>query len=101
MANKKKQQEAAKTGILKGWQEISAFLGQPVSVAERWADTGMPVERKGRHVYATAEELQRWLGRESAGEPVQIAGADLDLNAALKRGLAYVRNSGKNKKTKR
>jgi hypothetical protein len=34
--------------ILKGWQQIVEFLGQPVSVAERWAREGMPVERKGR-----------------------------------------------------
>ena len=97
---KKKQQESTKTGELKGWQQIAAFLGQPVAVAERWAHTGMPVERKGRYVYASPEELQRWLGRESAGGPLQIAGADLDLSAELKRGLAYVRNSAKNRKSK-
>src|ERR1700751_3464943 len=49
--------------ILKGWQQIVEFLGQPVSVAERWAREGMPVERKGRFVEASREQLGHWLGR--------------------------------------
>jgi hypothetical protein len=79
---------------LKGWQEIAKFLGQPVSVAQRWAKLGMPVTREGRHVYALPEELNRWLGRESAGEPVQIATESADLAADLRRGLSYVRKHG-------
>jgi len=80
---------------LKGWQQIADFLGQPVSVAERWAHTGMPVEHRGRRVYASREELRRWLGRESAGEPVQIANEEVDLGAELKRGLSYIKKSKK------
>jgi hypothetical protein len=57
---------------LKGWQQIATFLGQPLSVAQRWATSGMPVNREGRNV-CNSEELNRWLERESAGEPVQIA----------------------------
>jgi hypothetical protein len=78
---------------LKGWQQIAEFLGQPTSVAQRWAKTGMPITRQGRSVVATPEELNKWLGRES-GEPVHVATAEADLAAELKRGLAYVR-SGK------
>ena len=84
-----KQQK--RLGELKGWQQIAAFLGQPVSTAQRWAKTGMPVIRQGRHVVASPEELNRWLGRESAGEPVQIATEGGDLSAELRRGLSYVR----------
>jgi hypothetical protein len=76
---------------LKGWQQIATFLGQPLSVAQRWAKSGMPVTREGRNVYALPEELNRWLGRESAGEPVQIATESADLISELKRGLSYVR----------
>jgi hypothetical protein len=76
---------------LKGWQQIAAFLGQPVSVAQRWAKSGMPVSREGRQILATPQELNTWLGRESAGEPVQIATEDTDLGSELKRGLSYVR----------
>jgi len=76
---------------LKGWQQIAAFLGQPISVAQRWAKTGMPVTHEGRRVHASPEQLNRWLGRESAGEPVQIATESADLAAELKRGLSYVR----------
>jgi len=81
--------------VLKGWQGIAAFLGQPVSVAERWAADGMPVKRQGRYVQSSREELNRWLGRESSGEPVQIATEDTDLSAELKRGLSLVRKHGR------
>jgi hypothetical protein len=80
---------------LKGWQQISAFLSQPVSVAQRWAKDGMPLKRQGRFVTATPEELNKWLGREVGCEPVQVATADLDLSRELKRGLAFVRQQKK------
>jgi len=32
--------------VLKGWKEIASFLGEPVSVAQRWATEGMPVVRE-------------------------------------------------------
>ena len=76
---------------LQGWQQIAAFLGQPISVAQRWADSGMPVEKRGRYVYSTREDLNRWLARESAGEPVQIATEATDLSSELKRGLSFYR----------
>jgi len=75
---------------LKGWRHIAAFLGQPVSVAQRWAKTGMPVARQGRLLVASPEELNKWLDRES-GEPVHVATEETDLSSELKRGLAYVR----------
>ncbi len=75
---------------LKGWQEIARFLGQPLSVTQRWAKSGMPVTREGRHVQASPEDLNRWLGHE-VSEPVQIATEATDLSAELKRGLAFVR----------
>ena len=87
---------------LKGWQDIATFLGQPVAVAQRWARSeGMPTKRKGRYVYASREELNHWLGRESAGEPVQIATEDTDLGAELRRGLSYVRRSKRGRSRKR
>jgi hypothetical protein len=75
--------------VLKGWQKISDFLGQPLSVVERWAKTGLPVERKGRSVVASAAELRRWLQRET-GEPVHLATEDANLTADLKRSVAQV-----------
>ena len=86
---------------LKGWHQIAAFLGQPVSVAQRWADSGMPVEKRGLYVYSAREELSRWLGRESAGEPVQIATEDIDLSSELKRGLSYVRKQSRGQSSKK
>ena len=94
----KPQREARPTSppaTLKGWQRISAFLSQPVSVAQRWAKDGMPLQRQGRYVTATPKELNRWLGMEAGGEPVQVATADLDLSKELKRGLAFVRHQKK------
>jgi hypothetical protein len=86
-----KKSERKKAEPLKGWQQIAAFLGQPVSIAQRWAKSGMPVSRDARHVIAKTEELNGWLGRESAGEPVQIATQETDLSSELKRGLSYFR----------
>jgi hypothetical protein len=76
---------------LNGWQKIVDFLGQPTSVAQRWARSGMPVIHEGRHVQASPDQLNRWLGRGSAGEPVQIATETADLTSELKRRLSYVR----------
>src|SRR6266568_4489680 len=81
--------------VLKGWQQIATFLGQPVSVVQRWAGEGMQVRRQGRYVHSSREELNRCLGRESAGEPVQIATDETDLSAELKRGLAFVRKQSR------
>jgi hypothetical protein len=76
--------------ILKGWQQISAFFGEPVSVVQRWASEGMPVHREGRFVVANPEELTAWLGKQS-GKPVHIASDQSDLTAELKRGLSFLR----------
>ena len=99
MAKRKKPE--AEPDVLKGWQQIAAFLGQPVSVAQRWATEGMPVKREGRYVESSRPELNRWLGRESAGEPVQIATAEIDLGAELKRGLAFARKQSPSRSEKK
>jgi hypothetical protein len=85
----KKPEPAA--DLLKGWQQIASFLGQPVSVVQRWANEGMPVKREGRFVSTSPAELNQWLGRET-GEPVHLATPDTDLSAELKRGLARIRS---------
>ncbi|HEY7352483.1 MAG TPA: hypothetical protein VH596_06910 [Terriglobales bacterium] len=87
----KRKESAPPAGQLKGWHQIATFLGQPVAVAQRWAKSGMPVKKEGRYVFSSREELNRWLGRESDGEPVQIATEGSDLSAELKRGLSFVR----------
>ncbi len=77
--------------ILKGWKQIASFLGEPVSVVERWAAEGMPLRREGRFVSTTPAELNAWMGKES-GKPLQVATEGTDLTAELKRGLSFVRN---------
>ena len=89
------------SGSLQGWRQIANFLGQPLSVAQRWAKSGMPVTREGRQVQTSPEQLNRWLGRESAGEPVQMATDSTDLSSELKRGLSYVRKHSPARKKKR
>ncbi len=76
--------------LLKGWKQIAAFLGLPVSAAQRWAQSGMPVTREGQLVVASPDEINRWLGRETS-EPVRIATDSADLAAELRRGLSYVK----------
>jgi hypothetical protein len=48
-----KTKPGSPTRRLKGWGEIAEFLGQNVSVAQRWQHEGMPVTREGRFVYAS------------------------------------------------
>jgi hypothetical protein len=87
-AGTKRQTETV--GILKGWQQIADFLGEPVSVVQRWAKEGMPVHRESRRVTSSPEELNAWMGKES-GKPVHVATETSDLSAELKRGLTYIR----------
>jgi hypothetical protein len=96
MVRVKKDETATET--LKGWQTISAFLGEPVSVVQRWATEGMPVRKQGRFVSTTPEELNDWLARES-GKPVHVAADNADLTSELKRGLAFVRHENQPGKT--
>jgi hypothetical protein len=54
--------------VLKGWQKISAFLGGPPSVVQRWAQMECRSESKVtmlKNVETTPEELNAWLGKES------------------------------------
>src|SRR5260370_18914230 len=104
----KKSRPATKPKVqnerLKGWNEIARFLGQSVTVAQRWARSGMPVTREGRFMYTSREELSRYLGREAGLDvPVHIATENADLSADLKRGLAHARagNQAKKRNTKR
>src|ERR1700730_16200268 len=86
---------------LKGWNEIASFLGQPVAVAQRWARSGMPVTREGKFMYASREELSRYLGREAGLDvPVHIATEGIDLSADLKRALAYARGGKQDRRQK-
>ena len=94
-----KKEEEENADLLKGWPQIGGFLGQPISVAERWAHGGMPVERKGRFVYASRKKLSQWLGRESSGEPVHLSTETKDLSAELKRGLSFARTMRKKQKS--
>jgi hypothetical protein len=84
---------------LKGWKQISEFLGEPVSVVKRWAAEGMPLHREGQFVATSSKELNTWLGQES-GKPVHVATENTDLTAELKRGLSFIRREpeGPNKK---
>jgi hypothetical protein len=76
---------------LKGWQQIADFLGEPLSVVQRWGKRGMPIARQGRIVTAPPDALNEWLGQESGGKPVHSATAQTDLLGELKRGLLFVR----------
>ena len=89
----------SKTKTLKGWNEIAEFLGQTVSVAQRWEKEGMPITREGRSVYASPEELTSWVGTERGQkEPIHIAAESEDLLGDLKQGLFYVRKQRKARK---
>jgi len=91
MARVKRPVAKAESDLLQGWPAIAAFLGQPISVVQRWAKSGMPVAHESRRIVAKPQELNVWLGREAAGEPVQTAHPSTDLGSELKLGLSYMR----------
>ena len=92
-AKPRKPETKKNEGQLQGWKDIAAFLVQPVSTAQRWAKSGMPVRREGRYTVADREELSRWLGREShMPAPAQIATNTADLTAGLKQSIKAVRH---------
>ena len=69
-SQKAKGQQQPET--LKGWKQVSEFLGEPASVVKRWAADGMPAHREGQFVSTSSDELNAWLGQES-GKPVHVA----------------------------
>lgn len=80
-------------GLLKGWAQISEYLGQPVATAQRWAKTGMPARREGRFMVASPDELNMWLGKEAGvHQPLRIATGNEDLSSDLRRALAVARH---------
>jgi hypothetical protein len=89
-----KTQDEGQPETLKGWKAIAAFLGEPMSVAQRWESEGMPVSRAGRTVTSTPQQLNAWLGRVS-DKPVHIVTPETDLATELKRGIAFARQSKK------
>ena len=103
MAKRQKRSDKSKSeqpDVLKGWQQISGFLGEPPSVVQRWASEGMPLRRQGRYIETIPDELNAWLGKESC-KPVHVATEDTDLTAELKRGLSYVRHDKPSKRPKK
>jgi hypothetical protein len=91
-----KAKPKSKDQVLKGWGEIAEFLGQTPSVAQRWQNEGMPVNREGRFVYASPAALTAWVGTEHGQkEPIHIASESEDLLGDLKQGLSYVRRQRK------
>jgi hypothetical protein len=95
MAKRSKSVPENQPEILKGWKRIAAFLGEPVSVVERWAAEGMPVSKQGRFMTASTDELRAWLNRET-GKPVHVVSSETDLTSELKRGVAFARDAKKN-----
>jgi hypothetical protein len=90
----------AQPEALRGWQQIADFLGEPVSVVQRWARGGMPVSREGRLNVALPSELNALLGRES-GKPLHVVTPKTDLAAELKRGFTFVRHEKRSAQAKK
>ena len=81
------QKQSVSNPDLQGWKAIADYLGQPVSILQRWAQSGMPVSRKGRYITASRDQLRAWLGNESGmSAPAHISG-DEELRADLKQSL--------------
>jgi hypothetical protein len=78
------------TGDLKSWKQIAEYLHKPVTTAQRWAREGMPIQRDGRYIVASAEELSRWLGQGS-GAAMHMAQPGEDLTTEVKKAVTSAR----------
>ena len=96
-SKKKAPKTASPPTSLKGWQQISAFLGQRVNVAQRWAKSGMPIVRDGRSITATPADLNSWLAREAGGEPLHVSTERDDLSCRFETRIGLSENSEKEK----
>ncbi len=91
-----KNKSETPTQQLIGWEAIAKFLGHTPAVAQRWHESGMPVEHHGKRVFASPQELTRWVGTESGKTtPIHISDEQENLLADLKAGLAFVRRKDK------
>ena len=90
---RRQKKPEADSDLLKGWQQIAKFLVNQ-SRSRNAGQTQACQSKKGQYVVSSREELNKWFGRESAGEPVQIATEETNLRAELKRGLSFVRKQG-------
>jgi hypothetical protein len=74
--------------VLGSWKEIAAYLGKGVRTVQRWEnDLGLPVRRpngaaKGV-VYASPDELERWLAHRWGKRTAPLAGNG-PLNEAMR-----------------
>jgi hypothetical protein len=96
MASPKRKNEPT---FLKRWQQIASFLGQPLAVVQRWAKSGMPVVRQGRHMIASPGELSRWLAA-SGVQSIHAVSENVDLTTDLRRALSEIRRKGNTHRTK-
>ena len=64
-------------------------------VAQRWADSGMPVTREGSPRLCLTRRTEPLAGTRICRGPVQIATEDIDRSSELKRGLSYVRKQSR------
>jgi hypothetical protein len=88
----KKTKNTVSNGKLRGWKAIALYLGISANAAQRWAKNGMPVRREGRFTVAEAEELRRWLGREShMPTAALVVTPQTDMSAALKASISAMR----------
>jgi hypothetical protein len=61
------------TQTLKGRNEIAEFVGQTVSVAQRWEKEGMPITREdGRSMLHPKSSHPRWAGNAGKKSPFTL-----------------------------
>jgi hypothetical protein len=99
-ATNQSQASPSESSELRGWPAIAHFLGMHVSTVHRWKKEGMPVQRQGRNVVASPEELNQWLQQtsgEAAGVHVVTPGSDLlkELRASVAAQEGVAKSSPK------
>jgi hypothetical protein len=92
MRKRQKAKPSEPPVTLKGWKAIGDYLGIGTAAAQRWARGGVPIRREGRFTVADADDIRRWLGREShMPAPAHISSSGSDVAAALKESIDVLR----------
>ncbi|SRR6266568_2945486 len=93
MPRSQKSQKKDPPDERKGWKRSRLFSGTQSQSLNAGQNLECPLKSED-FANSSRKESNRWLGRESEGEPIQIATEGTDLSAELQRGPSYTRKAG-------
>ena len=88
-------------GLVEGLAADQTFLGQPIWVAQRWADSGMPVTREGRYGLCLTRRTEPLTGTRICRGAVPVRNSNGGLSYVPKQSRLGLRKRRRPKLTGR